>query len=578
MKNKIGLRIVLFLVVFSKISFASISIQSNTKSVEIGEEFLLTVKIDTKYKLTRNIEIPGIKNFTVIGVSEGMESRSINGVNSSYRKMFFTLEGAKKGLYKIGPLIIKSSGKTISSNSIQVNIFENKAQNSKFPDYLLKSELNKREVYINEQVIYKLKFYFRERFSNPRLSWPDFKDFWQEKEPEERNKEETINGISYNVKELRISIYPQKSGAINIPEASLYYEIFRKNTNGSSGRVFDPFFQSSRAVKKRLRSNEVYLKVLPISGNDLQSPYSGTLELAQNKIPSTIKAGDSLNLRFILKGNGNIRDLTLPALESKYFNIYKDKPEYKFERNKLGEIIGTKEFKFALVALNPGDISIPNIKFNYFDTQTKKIKTIESNFTKIKIVGSQGISSGTTNIDHSSSSSENKKNKIEILNSDIRPIHISDDLEFSNKEKKDPDWYLIVIGLCFITIVTIKLFYYKNENIYRYHQFRNKKFAMQQAIKEIESLKEEDFTPRIVNVLKSFLEKRMDINLSAHTFSEIIHKLESFKINKEVLIDLKDHFECSEQSLYQNQSKGFNTTISKKTLINLIHSLNKKVG
>ena len=87
--------------------------------------------------------------------------------------------------------------------------------------YFMNMEIKRKNVFKNEEVPILIKFYNRIRLVEASLETPEGTSFFLKQEGQERSYRQNINGVQFQVTELRYLFTPLTSGEITIPKFRL---------------------------------------------------------------------------------------------------------------------------------------------------------------------------------------------------------------------------------------------------------------------------------------------------------------------------------------------------------------------
>ena len=393
---------------------AEISYQAQVDQdrVSLNQPITLTVTITySQDQPLEKLQLPDMSQFSVVSrrSSEQM-AFSFGGGASSFKKIKrynFTLMAKQEGQFTIGPGFLSSAGKKYSTQPLEITVSQDhpplpgppqqqpyspgrqpspsKAPSANMPrgtDLYLSAQVDKKEVFLGQQVTYLLKLYSRIDLSSiDNLQMPKMEDFWSEEiESPERiaQKVEYIKGIKYNSYLLRRkAIFPIKSGQLTIPPAGV--EI-------STGYSF--FMPSERF---RRVSDQVTLQVKPLPSQGRPANFSsnnvGEYFLQVYVKPKRVAAGKPVTLKIRISGAGNISQVTLPQLPFMGdFKVYDPTLQEKqgFKRENFG---GEKTAEYLLLPLKGGDLTIPPFIFNFFDPQKGEYRMINTEAIHIYSAG-----------------------------------------------------------------------------------------------------------------------------------------------------------------------------------------------
>ncbi len=108
-----------------------IELNADKNEVAIGDSFRVSLQLknaSTNGINIGNINIPGINNFDQRGSSQSTRVQMINGATSAITETILTLVAVKEGEYQIGPVEISSSGVSVKSNIIKINVSKGKGK------------------------------------------------------------------------------------------------------------------------------------------------------------------------------------------------------------------------------------------------------------------------------------------------------------------------------------------------------------------------------------------------------------------------------------------------------------------
>lgn len=224
--------------------------------------------------------------------------------------------------------------------------------------------------------------------SSASLTEPETNDPDAIIQPLGENKYQTTrNGTRYEVFERRYAIFPQKSGQLKINPAT-----FEGRINATQARtIFDQFRMSGQL--KRLRSNavEATVKAAPDTVNLQDWIPAIDLRLTDQWSDDiqAIKTGEPITRTITITAEG-LTGVQLPDL--KFSDIddlkqYPNKPVVEDQQSNDG-IVGSKQFKIALIPARSGAYTLPEIKLQWWNTKTNKIAFATIPQTTISAIGS----------------------------------------------------------------------------------------------------------------------------------------------------------------------------------------------
>ncbi|MGD9494153.1 MAG: BatD family protein [Bacteroidales bacterium] len=532
-----------------------------------------TVPVNSRVKVTYSLSggnaetftKPSFEGFQVVGRSSysgggGMQI-IVNGqlVQSSpgESKWIFTLVPKSTGTYTIGPARVKVKGQTYSSNSISITVTNSgnavKSQgqannNTVQPDknqpkqstsggkeVFLTAVPSKSRVYEGEQITVSYRLYTRYDISQYGIEkTPSMDGFWTEELTDTKTAaktwEETIEGKRYIVGEIRkVALIAQKTGTLSIPSLELEAIVQIPNQqNYNPFSIFDQFFKDPfgsspidpfagfgvKTEKRKIRSNPFSITVIALPEKGKPESFNGAVgnfevetEVDRNKCFT----GDAVVLRMKVNGNGNLPliEYTEPGIPESFEWFDPDIID-DFYKTSDG-ISGTRTFEFLLQPTVPGDFTVTQSAFSFFNPSTGQYQSVELPEYKIKVLKGNG----------SNVSSE------KILNEDIRHIHENIPfLMLSSKTFSFSVLYWIVVAVL-ILVAALILWYFRKRiqlkaNVSEYRM----RMAMRQAkrrLKTAKSLldqgKEEEYYTELSKALWLYLTDKFTIPFSELSLS-----------------------------------------------------------
>jgi hypothetical protein len=440
--------IAILLLLFSAGSSHEQEIQLNASvsknPVGVDEQFVYSVEISGSSQNLPNVDLPDFSDFMVVGGPSTSSSFQIINFKVSASKTYTVyLMPRKVGEFKIGEAKAVFKGKTYSSAAI--NLMVNKQTTQAKPSQqapsgkqtqqsndlsdvvFLKVYPTKRTIYVNEEVGLSYKIYFRANITgNEILKLPEAVGAWVEEYPTPQRPQifnETINGLQYNVAEIKkVAIFPSKAAKLTVSPMDMLVEVMvRRQRTRDPFSIFDDFFSDpfGQAVKKKLSSGELELKVLALPETDKPEYFSGlvgSFNVQSSIDKETIPTNEALSFKVKISGTGLLRYLNqIPVEFSPDFEVYE--PKINESINKKGDrISSTKEFEYILIPRVAGMQKIRSSSLSYFNPADKKYHSLNIPEYHIEVLKGKdlavGVGSGTVL----------SKEEVQLLGEDIRYI------------------------------------------------------------------------------------------------------------------------------------------------------------
>jgi hypothetical protein len=478
--------------------------------------------------------------FDVVSSSKQTSYSFSNGSvnNSEIRK--FSLLPVKTGDIIIGAASIKFKGKLYKTNTIKVTVIppvnsspvpspkpavkaitppstpKTQKRSTPKPKPVVKptkqysnifadAQLDKREMFVGEQLTYSLKLFRRLRlFSDIAFEIPEFNGFWVE--PLEINKSEMLDsstGRRYHVRELeKKALFPLNPGTISIAKSRI-------------GVVVNMF-----EGQKVLHSDALNVLVKPLPEEGKPDDFSGLVgefQLHGSLSSRQVTENNSLTYTIILSGKGNLRSIeNISYVADKNYKIYRAKVEDNLN-NKL-VVSGERTFSYIVIPKTSGEVSIPEFNLSYFSADDKQYKVITLKPIPIRVYPADKYSQ------IESESYLPSAQKLSVLNEDLQYLRTPLDLDEDYSPLKERFLFMLLLYLNGLAIVVLllailKKYYWKTD----FKALRSKR-AYDAAIVSVDALNKEDTGPYLSQshtIILDFLSAKIGESLLGKTHSDI---------------------------------------------------------
>ncbi len=425
-------------------SYAEISIEMSVdkNSLSPEEELQLQISVRGANSLSNAPQIIGLENFEVTSQSSGQSIKLINGTMSVEKNFYYTLVPKKVGTFKLGPVSIEVEGSPVQSNSVEIEVSASgnnadvadatdstntnrEDQNSK-KGYFAQATVNTKTPIINQQIVYTFRFFERVGISNANISKsPTFEGFVKEELGEQRRFQTVINGLTWNVAEIKFALFPNKLGNLTLTPTELVATVVENGGNARSrrGSIFDEFFGSMQKLKQvTIKTESIDLVVSPLPSEGRPAKFSGSIgkfSINGQVSKNSLAVGESATLTLTVTGMGNVRDITFPNLSFEDFKIYEDKPVVELQSDK-DVVVGRKTFKYGLVPQKEGLLTISPIEFFYFNPNTKQYEVTKTEAISLQI--SKSVDEKLSLVQGESAKIEDQRKSITLLGEDLMPL------------------------------------------------------------------------------------------------------------------------------------------------------------
>ena len=214
-------------------------------------------------------------------------------------------------------------------------------------------------------------------------------------------KPQVINGKKMREITFKYALFPQRSGKLTVPAAR-----FEGYTLSRSQKRIDPFadlfgddlsaslgftFAEQNPVILRTKPIEINVQSIPSENNGNWWLPAQSVILADKWEPETseFNVGEAIHRTVFLKADG-VLDNQLPELQFAQIDGSKQYPEKPATEMSVenGNVVSVMKISNVYIPSQTGKLIIPEMKVNWFDVNTKQIKTASLPAKEISIVGS----------------------------------------------------------------------------------------------------------------------------------------------------------------------------------------------
>lgn len=384
---------------------AAVKATVDTDRLATGETLELTLSYDGQTGSQPDLT-PLEKDFDVLSTSRSSNVQIINGSMSSQTQLRLTLSPKRSGRLTIpsltwnnersAPIQITVSGSGSSSSA------EKQEQSS---NVFLVTSVDEPRPYVQGAVKLTVRLHAAVPIYRATLDLPASSNVLVQQLGKDRNSEKLINGRQYTVIERQYLLFPQQSGALEIPGPVLDAQIAVR-TPRSSRDPFSDFFDRSpfgdmRTLKPiRIRGDDIKLQVRPRPAAATASYWIPAKDLTVTSAwqPDSLQTqvGEPVTLDLRLRAEG-LTAAQLPDVLSllqlpQGLKAYPD--QAKLENSEAnGTIVGERVQSVALIADRAGDFRLPAVNIQWWDTKADELRTIELPARTLRVLPAPGTTS-----------------------------------------------------------------------------------------------------------------------------------------------------------------------------------------
>ncbi len=373
---------------------------ASDKEVTVNQPFEVTYTL--KNISGRNFTPPNFGTAKIAaGPSQSSSTTIVNGRQSSELCLNYTLIATQVGTLNIGAASIKAGNKTLRSNTIRLEVKEEKkidlTGKGELPDVFVRLEVDTEKAYTGQQVLLDYRLYTSVDIQNINVvSESEYEGFFFET-LRRFNKSQTrqkINGKEYVTQLIRrIALFPQQSGVYEIEPSQVTAQIV-------TGKRRSGFFTFSDTKPVYLTTESVTINVESLPASAAPPTFTGAVgddfEVAVNISRSSLSTDDAITLQMTIRGNGDIKRVQPPALDfGDNFEVYEPKVLQEENYENRGELYGRKIVEYLILPKKSGRYQL-QADFTYFHPDSLNYQTAFAKTPSITI--QQGTNTGKKNI------------------------------------------------------------------------------------------------------------------------------------------------------------------------------------
>jgi hypothetical protein len=178
----------------------------------------------------------------------------------------------------------------------------------------------------------------------------------------------SYDGSVYEAHVFQRALFPVGAGRETVPAPQLTYSLPQSSS----------YFSREERVVVQAESVTFVVKPLPLEGRP--DDFNGAVGIFKSVVlvdTTTARVGDPLVLTLRVQGTGNVKLLPRPSIEIGWASTVPGSERVQVDSS--GPLVrGTKEFDWILTPARDGRVSIPALRYSYFDPYARKYATAES--------------------------------------------------------------------------------------------------------------------------------------------------------------------------------------------------------
>lgn len=356
----------------------SVAFDIQPRLARVGEPLQATLTV-RGIQNPSNPGFPQLDGFDIQGSSQNLSIE--NGAVSV--TFSYTLIPRRTGRFSIGPFTYSIGDKNYDLPAVDLQIVEATAPPpGQGEDVFAVLEPSTTNLYVQQVFDLVLKVYVSTRLRLANIgSLQGMPAQLQLRTGGELNTiRESIDGQIYDVRRIVLRAQPLTSGLFELKEVAAQGEFASsRRRRGPFGDDFiDSFFNAVQTEARSIPIRPLVLNIRPLPESGRPAGFSGAVgqfTFEASCQPLEVAAGDPLNLRVRLAGQGNIANVQPPAFAlGDGFKVYEGR--LQTENVDASAARGEKVFEQVVIPKSTDVKEIPALSFSYFDPAADAYRTI----------------------------------------------------------------------------------------------------------------------------------------------------------------------------------------------------------
>ncbi|ASJ75680.1 BatD family protein [Granulosicoccus antarcticus] len=385
----------------------------STNTIGLGDTVTLTLSADAE-RVKSNPDLSPLQaDFDILSQSSSSQTTIMNGDRNATISWSITLAPTSQGTLDIPPI----SAGTLSSNALSLDVLEAgslPAGTSASQDITVELVVDNKPHYVHGEIPITVRITDGAGLTDASLQVPGSQDFTLQQTGEDDFSQSEQDGKTESVMQRHYLLTPLKSGELMLPAVLLQGSIpapanqsttssnpgmpsvFGGSPFGSS--LFDRMFNPGQQVRVLSKPVTLDIKANPVNDSSWFLPAKEVkLSAKWSSQKPTFKVGEAVPRTIQLFALGAARE-KLPTLEfagTDGARMYLDRSDDKSVDTAQGTA-AVREFSVSIVPTRSGEITLPAIEVNWWDTQADEQRTASLPAETISVTG--GTLDTTTDI------------------------------------------------------------------------------------------------------------------------------------------------------------------------------------
>ena len=348
---------------------AAVQAELDRNRIVEGETVTLTFRTDDP-KQNMDADFSALeRDFTILDQRSETQLSIVNGQQTAVVRLILTVEPRRSGQFQIPAVTFGDS----STRPLALNVEPApQLEPGALPPVFIEAEIRPGEgpYYVHSQIGLVVRVFYQQNLTEAAISPP-------EPSPasvrllQETPFQAERGGERYRVLERNYAIFPERSGELVIPAMQLSGRLVERRTSG----LWKP---TTRGRRVNVKSEELRLNIEPkpaaFSGDEWQPArdFSMTQQISS---ADTLRVGEPVTRTVLIDAVGleenMIAEPAWPDLANA--RIYPDQPQ-GITRDNGKWVLGHKEFRYAVVPEQEGELVLPELTVEWWDTKNNRLQ------------------------------------------------------------------------------------------------------------------------------------------------------------------------------------------------------------
>jgi len=361
---------IMLLLVCSLAQAATVTAKLDRNNVVVGETVTLVLETsDTNQSLDADFSVLQT-DFDVLNRRSETQMSFVNGAQTASVRLVITLEPKHEGNLVIPAL--NFPGASSNPLTLKVSAAPALAPGAAEPVFIeVALQPEEGPYYVLSQISLTVRIFYQANLTEAAINPPDPAQA-SVRLLDEVPYQSDRNGERYRVLERRYAIFPERSGDLTIPAMQLSGRLIER----PSDRLWQPTVRGRRV---QVESEPLTLEISPRPASftgDFWLPARRVTISQQISDNEKLHVGEPVTRTVIVDAVGleenMLEEPVWPEIPSA--RIYPDQPQ-GISRDDGEWVLGHKEFRYAIVPEKPGELVLPEVRLDWWDTVANKQRT-----------------------------------------------------------------------------------------------------------------------------------------------------------------------------------------------------------